>query len=87
VTTYTEAQLATATVSGGTELEHELLGGGSGPHALGGASRGEEEWILKPNTIYLVYVQNIGANANTHVISLNWYESDPTDLTTYYGSL
>ena len=74
VSTYTEAQLVTANVSGGTELEYQILQAGSGPKPLGGTARGTEEWILKADTIYLIFIRNIGAAANAHNISLNWYE-------------
>jgi hypothetical protein len=61
-------------VSAGTELEHIYLAGGEGPLAVGGVSRGTQEWILKQNTIYAIYLQNTGANANTHYVGLDWYE-------------
>lgn len=74
VTTYTEAQLAAANLSGGTTIEHILLAGGEGPKAVGGAARGTSEWILKQNSKYLFVLQNVGANANMHEIHLGWYE-------------
>lgn len=74
VTTFTEAQLAGATFSGGTSLEYVLMQAGGGPKAVGGASRGSQEWILDQGVTYLLTVQNVGANANTHVIHLDWYE-------------
>jgi hypothetical protein len=64
-------------VSAGTELEHLFLGGGSGPRAVGGSSRGTQEWVLDANTIYAVYLQNTGApgvDGNTHYVGLDWYE-------------
>ena len=74
VTTATEAEWTAIGVSGGTELEHEYLVGGTGPKALGGVARGTQEWVLKQNTIYAFYLQNTGVNANAHSISLDWYE-------------
>ena len=74
VTTMNEAEWTAVGVTNGTELEHEYLQGGSGPKAVGGVTRGTQEWILKKNTVYVFYLQNTGANANAHSISLDWYE-------------
>jgi len=74
VTTMNETQWGDVGVSAGTELEHEFLAGGSGPKAIGGTARGTQEWVLKKNTIYVFYLQNTGASANAHSISLDWYE-------------
>ncbi len=79
LTSMNEAEWTAIGVSSGTELEHIFLAGGTGPFAIGGVSRGEQEWVLKADTIYLIYLQNTGANANTHHISLDWYEN--TNLT------
>lgn len=79
VTTMNEAEWTAVGVSGGTELEHEYLAGGSGPKALGGVTRGSQEWVLKQNTIYVFYLQNTGANANSHSISIDWYEHTDKD--------
>ena len=74
VTTYTEAEIADATFSGGTSLSHTTLVGGSGPKAVGGSTRGSQEWILKQNTKYILLLQNVGAAVNTHTIAIDWYE-------------
>jgi hypothetical protein len=74
VTTMNETEWTAVGISGGTELEHVYLAGGSGPQAVGGVSRGTQEWMLKQNTDYVFYLQNTGANANSHSISLDWYE-------------
>ncbi len=74
LTSMTEAEMVQVGVSAGTELEHIFIAGGSGPFAVGGLSRGTEEWVLKANTIYVIYLENTGANANTHHISLDWHE-------------
>ena len=79
VTTMNETEWTAVGVSDGTELEHEYLKGGNGPRAVGGVSRGTQEWVLKQNTIYVFYLQNTGANANTHSISLDWYEHTNKD--------
>jgi hypothetical protein len=73
-TTFTEAQIAGANLSGGTQITGLGLAGGEGPLAVGGVSRGTREWVLNPNTIYLFYLQNVGANANLHNINVDWYE-------------
>ena len=73
--TFNEAELVTEQFTGvGTELDSITLAGGTGPRVVGGASRGEHEWVLKQNTIYILYIQNIGANANVHTIGIDWYE-------------
>jgi hypothetical protein len=72
VETYIEAELAT--LAGGTELEHFNMAAGSGNQALGGDARGQAEWVLDAGVLYLVIVENIGANLNLHEIHLNWYE-------------
>ncbi len=75
VTTYTEAEIAGANFSGGTQVEYVLLAtAGQGNSTIGGTSRGTQEWILKQGMKYIFMLQNVGANANTHVISLDWYE-------------
>lgn len=79
VSTYTEAQLAIADgganfVNSGTQVEYVVLAGGGGPRVVGGNSRGEQEFILKQDTLYMFLLQNIGANANIHLLNLDWYE-------------
>ena len=74
LTSMNEAEFTAIGISAGTELEHVYLAGGNGPFAVGGVSRGTQEWVLKANTIYAIYLQNTGASANTHHISLDWYE-------------
>ena len=74
VTTYTEAQIAAATFSGGTTLVHQFLVGGGGPKAVGGIARGAQEWILDQGAKYILLMQNVGANINLHEIHIDWYE-------------
>ena len=74
--TWTETQLGNGNFSCGTELAYEPLVLGQGPKPSGGSSRDSQEKILKQNTKYLFYTQNIGAAANVHHIWLNWYEVD-----------
>lgn len=65
-------------VTGGTEIAHGHLSAGEGKKALGGSSRGQQEWILKPNTLYAFVLESLNNEDNTHSIELNWYEH--TDL-------
>jgi hypothetical protein len=77
VTTFTEAQIAAANYVAGTALERVFVAAGSGPQALGGTVRSDRVWILKQNTKYLFYIQNVGApgaGGNQHEIHLDWYE-------------
>ncbi len=74
ITTFNNTEYGNLTVVGGTTIDHVILAGGEGPKAVGGTHRGDEEWILKPDTFYLFRLQNIGANANLHQINLDWYE-------------
>ena len=79
VTTYTEAQVVVADgganfAVSGTTIEYVVLAGGNGPFRVGGMTRGAAEVILKKNTLYMFLLQNIGNNANIHLINLDWYE-------------
>ena len=74
VTKMNETEWTNIGVSAGTELEHVFLAAGSGPFTVGGTARGSQEWVLKQNTTYIFYLQNTGASANAHSISLDWYE-------------
>ena len=77
VTTLTEAQIAAdGTYAAGTALCLFPVPAGDGPKSVGGESRSIAEWILKPATKYLFLVANVGANANTHHVMLDWYEHE-----------
>jgi hypothetical protein len=56
----------------GTLLFAETIGGGSGPSATAGATRGTSEWILKPNTIYAFRLTGLANDGNAS-IDLEWY--------------
>ena len=73
-TSFIEAQIGAASLSGGTQVTHVTLAGGLGKKAVGGLARGSEEWILKQNTKYLFIMQNLNDTANLHEIDLSWYE-------------
>jgi hypothetical protein len=79
VTTMLEAEVNGANYSGGLEIDYTILVGGQGPFAVGGTHRGDEEWLLKTDTIYTFEMKNIGANINLHFIHLGWYEHTPRD--------
>jgi hypothetical protein len=74
VTTMDNAEWTAVGPSAGLELVHVYLAGGDGPFAVGGTTRSVQEWVLDTDTIYLVYLENTGANANTHSLHLDWYE-------------
>ncbi len=68
--------------NGGTGADGTLIdavsvgvddGGGANRVAGGGASRGDQEWILKQNTKYLVRVKS-GTDNNNCSLILSWYE-------------
>jgi hypothetical protein len=77
-TTLTEAQIAgDGTWATGTVLRNAIMQSGVGPVVAGGSSRGAQEYILAAGTAYVFMIQNIGANANTHIIQVDWYEHIP----------
>lgn len=67
-------ELTMGNVVGGTELAHEHLGTGEGKKTVGGTARGQQEWILLPNTLYAVEMESTNDDDNIHIITLNWYE-------------
>ena len=70
--TFTEITMGN--VTGGTEIIHIHLGTGEGKKTLGGSSRGTQEWILKPNTLYAFEIESTNDDDNIHIINLDWYE-------------
>ncbi len=64
-----------AQVTGGTVLATIPLGATTSPvKSIGGLARSQQEWILKPNTLYAFQVESLDASDNTHWIELDWYE-------------
>ena len=61
-------------VTGGTDIAHVHMQGGAGPKAVGGDSRGTEEWVLKQNTLYAFIIESLDMNDNVHLLELDWYE-------------
>jgi hypothetical protein len=75
-TTLTEAQIAAdGTWDPGTILRTAPVPAGDGPHAVGGSSRGTQEYVLDADTVYCLLITNVGANANTHYLFADWYEN------------
>jgi len=61
----------------GEVLEHAVFGDGK---KIGGESRGTNEWVLKPNTIYAFSAVSRAASNKIHV-HLEWYEHTDKGLT------
>lgn len=66
----TDAAGANLTLAG-TLIYQEQIGAGRTSAAV---SRSDDEFILKPGTVYAFVLENEGAAANIHNIVLNWYE-------------
>jgi hypothetical protein len=60
-------------VSLGTELDAQIVPGGSGKKA-GGGSSAILEYVLKPLTNYLFRLTNINGTSHTACLTLEWYE-------------
>ncbi|MCP4604503.1 MAG: hypothetical protein GY847_28945 [Proteobacteria bacterium] len=61
-------------VTSGTVLDTIPLVSGTGNRAVGGSSRGNSEWILKPDTLYAFEVISLDDSNNTHRLQVDWYE-------------
>jgi len=57
----------------GTELDAQIVPGGSGKKA-GGGSTGTLEYVIKPLTNYLFRLTNINGTSHTACLTLEWYE-------------
>jgi hypothetical protein len=57
----------------GTELDAQLLPGGSGKKS-GGGEVGSLEYVLKPLTTYLFRLTNVNGTAHAAHLALEWYE-------------
>lgn len=73
-TYFTEA--TQGNVTSGTILAQIPIGSsGAGPiKAVGGLARSQQEWILKPATLYAFVVESLSDADNIHWIELDWYE-------------
>lgn len=65
------------TPSGGTAIMPPVLfgGGGAGQGTAGGNSM-DNEWVLKPETKYVIRVTNLAGAAKALSLYLFWYEED-----------
>ncbi len=66
-------------VTGGTEIGHVHLEAGEGKKAIGGNARGQQEWILNPDTLYVFVLESLSDADNTHHLEINWYEHTVSD--------
>jgi len=57
----------------GTELDAQIIPGGAGKKASGGAV-GSLEYVLKPLTNYLFRLTNVNSAAHAASLTLEWYE-------------
>ena len=57
----------------GTELDAQLIPGGTGKKSAGG-SAGSLEYVLKPLTNYLFRLTNVNGTAHAAYLTLEWYE-------------
>ena len=59
----------------GTIIAEIPLGSATSPvKSVGGTTRGQQELVLKPATLYSFEIKSIDASDNTHWIELDWYE-------------
>ncbi|CAB5223273.1 hypothetical protein UFOVP382_20 [uncultured Caudovirales phage] len=57
----------------GTQIDAQILPGGSGKKA-GGGTAGSLEYVLKPLTNYLFRLTNVNGTAHAAFLQLEWYE-------------
>jgi len=57
----------------GTQIDAQILPGGSGKKA-GGGTAGSLEYVLKPLTNYLFRLTNVNGTAHAASLQLEWYE-------------
>ena len=57
----------------GTEIDAQIVPGGSGKKSSGGAA-GSLEYVLKPLTNYLFRLTNVNGTAHAASLQLEWYE-------------
>lgn len=58
----------------GTLLQSILIPGGTGGNAVGATTGARNEWILAPNTKYLVRLQNVAGTAQPMAMDIEGYE-------------
>jgi len=57
----------------GTEIDAQIVPGGSGKKSSGGAA-GSLEYVLKPLTNYLFRLTNVNGTAHAAFLQIEWYE-------------
>jgi len=57
----------------GTEIDTQIIAGGSGKKSTGG-SAGSLEYVLKPLTNYMFRLTNVNGTAHAAHLQLEWYE-------------
>ena len=57
----------------GTEIDAQLIAGGTGKKS-GGGTAGSLEYVLKPLTNYLFRLTNVNGTAHAAYLTLEWYE-------------
>jgi len=57
----------------GTEIDAQIIPGGTGKKSSGGAA-GSLEYVLKPLTNYLFRLTNVNGSAHAASLQLEWYE-------------
>jgi hypothetical protein len=57
----------------GTQLDAEIIPGGSGKKS-GGGTAGSLEYVLKPLTNYLFRLTNVNGASHAAHLALEWYE-------------
>ena len=78
-TTLVEADINGGSWNAGTTLRSFPLVAGSGPKPVGGDKRGEQEYILKFNTSYVLMLTGLTSTATNHLLLMDWYEHTPKE--------
>ena len=70
------ASLGPTIMNVGALLRNNLLPGGTGGNAPGGTARADTEWILQPNSIYMLRLINRAGNQQPASLTAQWYEEE-----------
>ena len=76
ITSFNEAQAASANITTTSELDHVNLIGGSGPLALGAEAIGRNEWNFGESVQVAVVISALTNDDATHAIRADWYEKE-----------
>jgi hypothetical protein len=74
ITWYNETQAASAGITTTTQIDTMTVLGGKGPQAVGGVTRGTEEWVLKGPQQYCAVLNAETNDDATHKLRMDWYE-------------